>query len=157
MGDTERTCAPKRIIAGSKTPRAAWFWYSLIAVLFWGAWAILSKIGSEGVPVETTQFLFTVGAIPVALVLLAAKRFKISRNSKGVAYSLGNGIASGLGMLALYAALRSGGNTSVIMVTTALYPMITVLLAFLILRERLTKLQLMGLVLAGVAMVVFSL
>ena len=108
-------------------------------------------------PVETTQFLFTVGAIPVALVLLAAKRFKISRNSKGVAYSLGNGIASGLGMLALYAAFRSGGNTSVIMVTTALYPMITVLLAFLILRERLTKLQLMGLVLAGVAMVVFSL
>ena len=138
-------------------PGTAWFWYSLVAVVFWGAWAILSKIGSESVPAKATQFLFTLGTVPVIVVLLAAKRFKIGSNGKGIAYSLGNGIASGLGMLALYAAFRSGGNTSVIMVTTALYPMITVLLALLILGERLTKLQVAGLILAGAAMVIFSL
>jgi bacterial/archaeal transporter family protein len=157
VNDKEWTRSPAPVVAGSELPRAAWLWYSMMAIIFWGAWAVLSKLGSRLIPAETTQFLFTVGAVPVAFVLLAAKRFKIGSNGKGVAYSLGNGIASGLGMLALYAAFRSGGNTSVIMVTTALYPMITVLLAFLILRERLTKLQLVGLLLAGAAMVIFSL
>jgi len=135
----------------------AWFWYSLAAVLFWGAWAILSKVGSQAFPAKTTQFLFTIGALPVVLALLVAKRFRIQSNRKGVAYSLANGIASGIGMIALYAAFRSGGNTSVIMVTTTLYPMVTVVLALLILHERLTKLQILGLILAAAAIVIFSL
>jgi bacterial/archaeal transporter family protein len=137
--------------------KRAWFWYSMVAVLFWGAWAILSKVGSQDIPAKTVQFLFTVGAVPVVLALLVAKRFRLGANRKGIGYSLANGIASGVGMIALYAAFRSGGNTSVIMVTTALYPMVTVVLALLILRERLTKHQIMALVLAAIAMVIFSL
>ena len=139
------------------TSRLAWFWYSLLAVLFWGAWAILSKVGSQAIPAKTVQFLFTIGALPVVLALLVAKRFRIQNNRKGVGYSLANGVISGIGMIALYAAFRSGGNTSVIMVTTALYPMITVVLALVILRERLTKFQVMGLILAAAAIVIFSL
>lgn len=144
-------------LTNSATSRASWFWYSLVAVVFWGAWAILSKVGSQAIPAKTVQFLFTIGALPVVLALLIAKRFRIQSNRKGVGYSLANGIASGIGMIALYAAFRSGGNTSVIMVTTALYPMVTVVLAILILHERLTKLQILGLVLAAAAIVIFSL
>jgi EamA domain-containing membrane protein RarD len=45
----------------------------------------------------------------------------------------------------------------VITVTTSLYPMITVVLALLFLRERLTKMQTLGLGLAVAAIVLFSL
>jgi bacterial/archaeal transporter family protein len=102
------------------------------------------------------QFVFTIGTIPVALALLAGKRFRLEKSGKGIFFSVANGILSGIGGLALFAAYRSGGNTGVITAATALYPMFTVLLAVLILRERLTALQIAGLGFAAVAIVIFS-
>src|SRR6266702_588513 len=101
--------------------RKPWFWYSVLAVLAWGAWAVLSKLAASEIPAESLQFLFTIG------------------------------------ILALFAAFRSGGNTGVITVTSSLYPVITVALALLILRERLTRIQTLGLALAAAAIVIFSL
>ena len=68
-----------------------------------------------------------------------------------------NGILSGVGGLTLFAAYHTNSNTSLITVSTALYPMITVVLAVLILRERLTAAQALGLAFAGAAIVLFSL
>jgi transporter family protein len=68
-----------------------------------------------------------------------------------------NGLLSSVGNLALLAAFRSGGNTAVITTATSLYPMITVGLAILILRERLTKRQMLGIGFAAAAIVIFSL
>lgn len=134
-----------------------WFWYSVLAVLAWGVWAVLSKVASSEIPAQSLQFLFTVGTVPVALALLMAQRFRLEPSAKGIVYSVANGVVSAIGMLALFAAYRSGGNTGVITVTTSLYPVITVLLAVLILRERVTKRQAIGLALAATAIVVFSL
>jgi len=103
------------------------------------------------------QFLFTVGTLPVALAILAARHFRLERNIFGVTYSLSNGVLSAAGMMALFAAYRSGGNTSVITAAAALYPMITVALAVVLLHERVTRIQVAGLVLAAVAIVIFSL
>lgn len=136
--------------------KAKWFWYSILCVLCWGGWALFSKLGSTEIPASTMQFLFTFGAMPVALVLLVAKRFKLEKSPKGIFYAVANGVLSAIGGLALFAAYRSGGNTSVITTATALYPMITVVLAVLILRERLTRLQAVGLGFAAVAIIIFS-
>jgi uncharacterized membrane protein len=137
--------------------RAKWFWYSVLCVVLWGGWALLSKLGSNEIPARTMQFLFTFGTLPIALVFLAAKRFRFERSAKGVFYGTANGVLSGIGGLALFAAYRSGGNTSVITAATALYPMITVVLAVLILRERLHWLQVLGLGFAATAIIIFSL
>jgi uncharacterized membrane protein len=137
--------------------RAKWFWYSLLCVLSWGAWALLSKLGSNEIPAMTMQFLFTFGALPVALALLIVQRGKLEKSGKGIFYAVANGVLSAVGGLALFAAYRSGGNTSVITAATALYPMITVVLAVLILRERLTWVQVLGLGFAAAAIVSFSL
>ncbi len=137
--------------------RAKWFWYSVLCVLFWGGWALFSKLGSNEIPANTMQFLFTFGTLPVALVILVAKRFKFEKSPKGIFYGTANGILSGIGGIAFFAAYRSGGNTSVITAATALYPMITVLLAVSILRERLTWLQVIGLGFAAAAIIIFSL
>jgi uncharacterized membrane protein len=103
------------------------------------------------------QFLFAVGAAPVGVALLMARRFKLEKSVKGISYAVLNGILAGVGQLALFAAYRTNSSTSVITAATALYPMITVVLAVLILRERLTTVQILGLVFAGVAVVIFSL
>ena len=103
------------------------------------------------------QFLFTLGGVPVALVVFAARRFKLERSAKGIGYGLMVGLLSAIGTLALFAAYRTGGNTAVITAGTSLYPMITVILAILILRERLTRDQIIGLLFAAAALVIFSL
>ncbi|HMD85228.1 MAG TPA: DMT family transporter [Terriglobia bacterium] len=140
-----------------ETLKERWFWYSVLCVLCWGGWALLSKLGSREIPPETMQFLFTVGALPVGLALLISRRFKLEKSRKGISYAVVNGILSGVGGLTLFAAYHTNGNTSLITVATSLYPMITVVLAVLILRERLTATQLLGLAFAGAAIVLFSL
>lgn len=137
--------------------RTRWFWYCILTVIGWGGWAVLLKLVSMEIPTDTTQFLSTLGMLPVAAGLLVARRFQLEKNHRGILYSVVNGAMSAGGILALLAAYRSGGNTSVITVTAALYPMITVVLAVLILRERLTRLQVAALGLAAVAIVIFSL
>jgi len=136
--------------------KAKWFWYSTLCVLSWGAWALLSKLGSNEIPSDTMQFLFTFGALPVAVVLLVARRFKLERSPKGIFYAVANGVLSGIGGLAFFAAFRSSENTSVVASATSLYPMITVVLAVTILRERLTWVQVLGLGFAAAAIVIFS-
>jgi uncharacterized membrane protein len=103
------------------------------------------------------QFLFAFGFIPVALLVLVLKPVKFEKSIKGISYSLSNGVLAGIRGLALFAAYRSGGNTSVITAATALYPLITVILAILVLREGLTWLQVVGLGFAVVAIIIFSL
>ncbi len=145
---------------GRATPamlRQKWFWYSVFCVFCWGPYAIVSKLGSEEIPALSMQFLFTLGALPVAVGVLAARRFRLERNLPGIGYGLLNGILSGVGGIAFFAAFGSGGNTAVIATATSLYPMVTVVLAVLILRERLTKAQVIGLGFAAAALVIFSL
>jgi transporter family protein len=139
------------------TLNARWFWYSMLCVLCWGGWALLSKFGSREIPPETMQFLFTIGSVPIAIALLIARRFKLEKSPKGISYGLLNGVLSAVGSLALFAAYHTDGNTAVVTASTALYPMITVLLAVTILREKFGLVQVAGLGFAAVAIVIFSL
>ena len=136
---------------------ARWFWYSMICVVCWGAWALLSKLGSREIPPDTMQFLFTVGTVPVGLALVLARRGKLEKSRPGIAYGVLNGILSGVGGLTLFAAYHTNGNTTLITATAALYPMITVALAITILRERFRPIQGLGLLFAAIAIVIFSL
>jgi len=136
--------------------REKWLWYSVFCVLCWGPYVIVSKLGSQEIPPLAMQFLFTLGSLPVALCFLAARRFRMERNSLGIVFGLLNGILSAVGGIALFGAFRSGGNAAVIATATSLYPMVTVVLAVLILRERLTKTQVVGLGFAVAALVIFS-
>jgi len=129
----------------------------MLCVLCWGGWALLSKLGSREIPPETMQFLFTIGTLPVCIVLLIARRFKLERSPKGIFYAILNGILAGVGGLALFAAYHTNSNTSLITSATALYPVITVLLAVTVLRERFRSVQVVGLVFAAIAFVIFSL
>jgi drug/metabolite transporter (DMT)-like permease len=118
---------------------------------------MVSKLGSREIPAATMQFLFTLGSLPVALLLLAARRFKMEKDAKGITHATVTGVLSGIGGMGLFAAYGSGGNTAVVTTASSLYPMVTVVLAVLILHERLTWTQVLGLAFATAAFVLFSL
>jgi transporter family protein len=140
--------------------KTKWFWYSVLCVLFWGGWILFSKLGTdEGIPARPMQFIFPFGALPVVAGLLIVNRFKFENDPKGIFYGTGNGVLSAIGGLALFAALSPAHhwNTSVISAVTALYPLVTVVLAITVLRERLTLVQVVGLAFAVAAVTIFSL
>ena len=135
---------------------AAWFWWLLFCMACWGPYAMLSKLGSNEIPAKGMQFLFTLGSIPIVLIVLARRGFKLERSRKGIIYGLTAGVFSAAGSLGFFAAFRSGGNASVITTATGMYPVVTVLLALIFLRERLTRVQVVGLGFATVAFFIFS-
>jgi uncharacterized membrane protein len=134
-----------------------WFWYSLLCVLLMGGWTILSKIASAEISAPTMQFLYPFGWVPVAVACLWTRGFKIEKSVRGICFGIGVGVLGGIGGLAFFAAYRTGGNTSAIAAATGMYPLITVVLAVLILHEKLTWLHVLGLVFAAAAFLLFSL
>jgi transporter family protein len=139
-----------------RTLKTRWFWYSIFCLVCWGPYAICSKLGSIEIPALSMQFLFTLGGIPVALGVLAARRFRLERSPRGISYGLLVGILSTIGGTALFAAFGTGASTAVVTVATGLYPMVTVLLAVIFLHERLTRRQCIGLGFAAGACVLLS-
>jgi drug/metabolite transporter (DMT)-like permease len=125
-------------------------------VACWVPWTFVSKLGSEQIPATTMQYLFNWGSIPVGLGFLMKQRFRIEKSPKGIAFGLTVGILSAIGQLALFAAFRYSSNASVVTVLTSLYPLVTVVLAVIVLHERLTKAQVLGLGFAAAAFVIFS-
>ena len=67
------------------------------------------------------------GMLPVAFGMLFQMRWKLDRNRGGVTYGLLSGIATGLGTLGYYAALREQ-NASVVTPLTGVFPVLTVVL-----------------------------
>jgi len=136
--------------------KTKWFWYSVLSVFCMGGWTLLGKLGTTEISARTMQFLYPFGWIPVALACLWVRRFRIEKSALGIVYSTAIGVLGGMGGLAFFAACRTGGNTSAIVAATAMYPLITVVLAVLVLREKLTRLHVLGLVFAAAAFVLLS-
>jgi transporter family protein len=132
-----------------------WLWYALLGVFLWGLWGFLSKIGSDAASPMQMQILFTLGMLPVALGMFVQMRGKLDRDRVGVTYGLLCGIATGVGTLGYFAALRDQ-NASVVAPLTGVFPVLTVILAVIILRERLNKVQMGGMVLALASIVILS-
>lgn len=132
-----------------------WLLYAILALLWWGVFGFLGKVGSDRISPSQMQFFFTIGMLPVGLLCAYRLKFKIAANQRGVVYSLLMGILSALGCLAFFAAMKSG-QASLIAPATSLYPGLTVALAVLFLKERLNKVQLVGLVVAMVSIVILS-
>lgn len=134
----------------------AWVIYAVLCVVGWGLWGFLAKIGSDTATPFQLQILFTLGMLPVALCMLAAMRWKLDRDFRGAGYGILSGVTTGLGILGYYGALREQ-SASVVTPLTGLFPLLTVVLAFVVLRERLNRVQLCGIGVALTSIIILSL
>jgi transporter family protein len=139
----------------------AWLTWSLATIVLWGTWGLVSKIASTGVDAYVNQLLYTAGLVP--LLIFAAwtvhrRSAQESRNGRaaGAFWAFLTGILGGAGNIAFFQALVKGGKASVVAPVTALFPMVTVLLALTFLKERLGRTQWIGLALAFLAIYLLS-
>ena len=86
---------------------------------------------------------------------MVRSKLRVETDRRGIAYGVLNGILAGLGSLAYFAAM-SQGQASIVGPVTSLFPLVTVVLALLLLKERINRLQGIGIILALVAIGVLS-
>jgi transporter family protein len=146
----------------------SWLLWSLASIVLWGVWGLVSKVASEGVDAYVNQLLYTVGLAPLMVFVAwtvhrrdaAEPENGPGKNRKdrlpGISWAFLTGILGGVGNLAFFQALVKGGKASVVAPVTALFPMVTVVLALIFLKERLGRVQWVGLGLAFVAIYLLS-
>jgi bacterial/archaeal transporter family protein len=132
-----------------------WLLYSLLSLVWWGIFGFLGKVGADRISPAQMQIFFTIGMIPVAIACALRLHFKIATNRRGVSYSVSMGLFAALGCLAFFGAMKTG-KASLVAPITCLYPALTVVLSLILLRERLNRVQTLGLVLAMVSIVILS-
>ena len=136
---------------------SGWLRYSLLSMLAYGVWGAVSSLASQNVSPLTLQIVSTLGLFPVALVLLFSKNiYQGADRRRGILLAMATGVIGGTGNLTLYQALRMGGEASVVFPLTGMYPLVTLILARLLLKERLNRVQGVGIALALVAIYLFS-
>jgi len=159
-----------------------WLLWTVLAVFCWGIWALIGKLIGESLNPSLTQALSTVGSLPVILALgLAMHRQKVERayhqpggrlaleggnvdeaaslsrlRRRGALLSLGAGTLTCLGNIAYYGMLSRGAKAATVVPLTALYPVVTVLLAVVILKEQLNPVQMAGIALSLIAIYLFN-
>ena len=137
----------------------AWLFYSLLTIVAWGAWGAVSKVASTGVDASTNQILFTLGLLPVTLPIWRSMRVRKDGPERraGIAWAFLTGVLGGTGNIAFFRALVLSGKASIVVPATALFPLVTVVLAIALLHERVSIQQKAGLVLALAAIYLLSL
>jgi transporter family protein len=134
-----------------------WLGYSLLTIVCWGAWGAVSKVASNGVDADTNQIFFTLGLLPLMVLVLRSARLRAGKPGRaGIGWAFLTGILGGTGNIAFFRALVVGGNASIVVPVTALFPLVTVVLAVGFLRERIGRAQQLGLLLAFVAIYLLS-
>ncbi len=129
----------------------SWSFWALIAFLAWGVWALLPKLVTRHIDPRSAILYEALGALTVAVVVLASLGLRPAWHAGAAALAFLTGVLGILGGLAyLYAVQR--GPVSLIAVLTALYPLVTVALAYVWFGETLSPRQWLGVWLALLAM-----
>jgi transporter family protein len=134
---------------------AVWLPYSLIALALWGVVGLLQKLGTNRVSAHSLFVWLTIG-FAMLLPFFAKGSRILEMTAADLGFGLMVGLTNALGSWFLFAALEKGAKASVAIPLTALYPLITALLAVALLGERLGGRQWVGLGLAIVAGVLLS-
>ena len=134
-----------------------WLLYSIVSMLFWGVWGVVSKISSTTASALHTQILFAIGMIPPMLfAFFLPGRKEGSDKRRGFAWGFLTGIIGGIGNLAMFRAYEIGAEASGLSPLTGIYPLFTVIAAVIVLRERMNRVQIAGIGLAGIAIFLLS-
>jgi transporter family protein len=121
--------------------------FSLLAIVLWGTVGLLQKLGTNRISAPSLLVWVTVGFVILLPFFMREPNLWVM-SKRGVFIGTLAGVLNGMGAWFLFASLETGAKASVAVPLTALYPLVTVLLATVFLAETLTGLQWVGVLLA---------
>jgi transporter family protein len=132
-----------------------WFWFSVLVLITWGIVGLLQKLSTNEISAESALIWLVAGFILLTPVFYPGKAI-ISYSSRSLTYILLSAALNAIGAWALLAAMKNGGKASIVVPLTALYPLVVVLTAPVILHESINPLQVLGVICALIAVLLLS-
>lgn len=130
----------------------SWFLWTILALLTFGLWGFFPKLAVNYINPASALVYQVIGGIIVGIIGLCLMGFRPQTHPLGIFFALLTGITGVLGTFFYYAA-ATRGQISIVVSLTALYPVITILLATVFLHEMLTFRQVTGLCFAVAAII----
>lgn len=127
----------------------AWLIYALLSALFASLTSILGKVGIENVESNLGTAIRTIVVLVMAWIIVFAtkKQRDIKKiDKRSLIFLILSGVATGASWLCYYKALQDG-LASIVVPIDKLSILVTVLFAYIFLKEKLSKKSLLGLIL----------
>ena len=129
--------------------RKAWLIYALLSALFASLTSILGKVGIENVESNLGTAIRTIVVLVMAwIIVFAAKKQRDIKkiDKRSLIFLILSGVATGASWICYYKALQDG-LASIVVPIDKLSILVTVLFAYIFLKEKLSKKSLLGLIL----------
>lgn len=124
-----------------------WLLPALAALVVWGFWAFLPKLALQTLPPHNVIFYESLGNFIITLPILFYLKFNIKTDRKTVKMVATMSVLTVCAILSYFTALAQG-PVAVIATMTAMYPIICLILARVILKERVNTLQKVAILMA---------
>jgi bacterial/archaeal transporter family protein len=127
-----------------------WMFYAGLTVLAWGVWGFFSKLASTYARPRQTLLFQVAGVVAFGLVVLSMERFHVEWSAQGFGWSAAAGFVNFVGFLSFFAAVEKG-KVSTVIAMSSLYPVITIVLSILLLHEKISSREGLGIACALLA------
>lgn len=133
-----------------------WLTYAITTTVFWGLWGAFISLPTEnGFPETLGYCVWAFTMIPPAIFALNRIKWQLQYDKKAILYGSIIGFLGAGGQLILFHAVTTG-PAYLIFPVISLSPVLTIILSFLFLKERTTKLGAVGIVIALIAIPLFD-
>ncbi len=133
----------------------SWLPAALATLVIFGFWGFFPKLAVAYLDPRSALVYQTLGGLMVGLLVLFSLKLHPAFHPRGALFAFLTGVAGVAGTLCFMAAAQRG-KISLVVSVTALYPLITIILAALFLKEPLTLKHLAGMACALVAILLLS-
>lgn len=134
-----------------------WQMLSIMTLVLWGVWGVLGKFSTnQGTSPMLIAMLSSGAGLAIVAIVQLLVRFPLERPPLGVIYGIVAGAVGGLGAILFFYALREG-KVSVVIPISACYPVLTIILGMVLLKEEVSMAQGLGIAFAVTGVVLLSL
>ena len=136
-------------------PENRWILYAVLAGLCWGIWGVLTKFISSEITPYSNHLLFTLGML-LTLPFILKKSKDQEVTGRGLTWGILAGVLAAIGNIAAYKAFASGGQAAIVIPVTNLYPLVTIVIALIVFKEKLNRINVIGIFITVPALVLLS-
>jgi len=133
-----------------------WLLYAGITTIFWGIWGAFIEIPEKaGFPATLGYVVWVLTMIPCSLLALHFIKWKLDYDFRSIFLGSIVGLLGAGGQLILFQALRDG-PAYIVFPLISLFPILTIVLSMIFLKEKATRKHWIGIVIALVAILLLS-
>lgn len=132
-----------------------WLPAAILSLLAFGLWGFFSKLAVQHIDARSALVFQTIGVLLTGLIALSMIKFRPATDSRGIILAILTGTAYGFGCL-LYFIAAGRGKVTTVVTLTALYPIVTIALSYVLLHETIDLKQWLGIFLALIAILLMA-